>query len=172
MLARHQVDKPNGPQRQWEQKLGFYNFRERRWWFVESYNLVNAAMVRPHVIWMLPDGTRREILAEGGVRIDGVWTFTNVHVLVYSATAGAVPEQREWESLPMPVFSETPEEIRSEIKINKLTSFKAVKKTQLSINEIMEYKRLHPGGTNKDKMLDTKLHGRLAAPWTCLVVVL
>jgi lipopolysaccharide export system permease protein len=172
ILARHQVDKPNGPGRQWEQKLGFYNFRERRWWLVEAYNLVNAAMIRPHVIWMLPDGTRREILAEGGVRIDGVWTFTNVHVLVYSATAGAVPEQMEWDSLPMPVFSETPEEIRSEIKINKLTSFKAVKKTQLSINEIMEYKRLHPGGTNKDMMLDTKLHGRLAAPWTCLVVVL
>ena len=104
--------------------------------------------------------------------VSGMWIFTNVHTLVYSGAAGAVPEQSETEWLPMPVFAETPEQIKSEIKINKLNSFKSVRKAQLSIREIFEYKRLHPGGTNKDAMLDTKLHGRLAAPWTCLVVVL
>jgi lipopolysaccharide export system permease protein len=172
ILARHQPDKPSALQRQWEGKLGFYNSRDRRWWIVEAYNLVTGDMVRPQVTWLLPDGTWREILAERAARVDGVWTFTNAHLLVYAATAGAVPEHSETELLPMPAFTETPEQIRSEIKINKLTSFRAVKKAQLSISEILEYKRLHPGDRSKEAMLDTKLHGRLAAPWTCLVVVL
>ena len=172
ILNRHQTRPASAGQRDWEQKLGFYNPHERRWWFVESYNTVTAEMIRPHVIWLPPDNTRREILAERAACVSGMWIFTNVHVLVYSGEAGAVPEQSEAEWLPMPVFKETPEQIKSEIKINKLNSFKSVRKTQLSIREILEYQRLHPGGTNKDAMLDTKLHGRLAAPWTCLVVVL
>jgi lipopolysaccharide export system permease protein len=172
ILNRHQTRQANAEKRDWEQKVGFYNHQERRWWFVESYNLVTAEMLRPHVIWLPPDGTRREIFAERAEYLDRVWTFTNVHVLVYSGEAGAIPEQSDREFLSMPVFKETPEEIKSEIKINKLNSFKSVRKAQLSVREILDYKRLHPAGTNKDAMLDTKLHGRLAAPWTCLVVVL
>lgn len=172
VLARHNTGRKTAAERQWEARLGFYNFQERRWWFVESYNTVTAEMIRPHVIWLPPDGTRREIMAGGAGRANGTWTFTNVHVLVYSGEAGAVPEQNEMDILPMPVFAETPEQIKSEIKISRLNSFKSVRKAQLSIREILEYKRLHPAGTNKDTMLDTKFHGRLAAPWTCLVVVL
>ena len=72
----------------------------------------------------------------------------------------------------MPVFVETPEQFKSELKINRLNSFKSVRRAQLSVREIWEYKRLHPTDTSKRAMLDTKLHGRLAAPWTCFVVVL
>lgn len=175
ILARHQANRPDSAKRQWESKLGFYNEiskDERRWWFAESFNLLSGEMIRPHVTWLLPDGSRREILAEGCAYVNGVWSFTNVHLVIYSGEAGALPEQVERDFLDMPVFAETPEQIRSEIKINKLNSFKSVRKAQLSFQEILEYKRLHPGGTNKDNMLDTKLHGRLAAPWTCLIVVL
>src|SRR6185503_12358249 len=72
----------------------------------------------------------------------------------------------------MASFRETPEQIRSEIKIGKLNRFKDVRKAQLSIREICEYQRLHPGDHSKAAMLETKLHGRWAAPLTCLVVVL
>lgn len=175
ILARRQAHRPDAARRQWEPKLGFYHETspgDRRWWFAEAYHLPSGEMVRPHVTWMLPDGTRRDILAEGAAYVNGVWTFTNVILVIYSAEAGLVPEQSERDLLDMPVFAETPEQIRSEIKINKLNSFKSVRKAQLSVKEIFEYKRLHPGGTSKDNILDTKLHGRLAAPWTCLVVVL
>jgi lipopolysaccharide export system permease protein len=172
ILTRHQTRRTGPADRDWEQKLGFYNSQENRWWFVESYNLVTAEMARPYIIWVRPDGSRLEILAETGTHSGGVWSFTNVHVFEYSGEPGAVPQQVEREAIAMPVFGETPERIKSEIKINKLNSFKSVRKTQLSIREILEYQRLHPGGTNKDDMLGTKLHGRLAAPWTCLVVVL
>jgi lipopolysaccharide export system permease protein len=155
-----------------EEKLGFYNPAERRWWFIESYDLATADMSHPHVIWIRPDGTRTEILAAGCSYAGGIWIFTNVNLLVYVPGAGGVPQQQEVESLPMPVFKETPEQIRSEIKISRLNNPKAVRKAQLSLREILEYERLHPGDHAKRAMLDTKFHGRLAAAWTCFVVVL
>jgi lipopolysaccharide export system permease protein len=175
ILARHQSRQPDANKRQWESKLGFYNEispNERRWWVADSYNLISGEMIRPNVTWTLPDGSRRDILAERCAYVNGVWCFTNVAIIEYSGEPDALPKQSERDSLDMPVFTETPERIRSEIKINKLGSFKSVRKAQLSIKEIVEYQRLHPGGTNKDRILDTKLHGRLAAPWTCLIVVL
>jgi lipopolysaccharide export system permease protein len=171
ILTRHQPRRLGPANRDWEEKLGFYNSQENRWWFVESYNLATAEMVRPYIVWVRPDGSRLEILAETGTHTGGAWNFTNVYLLEYSEP-GAVPQQIEREAIAMPVFGETPERIKSEIKINKLNSFKSVRKTQLSIREILNYQRLHPGGTNKDNMLETKLHGRFAVPWTCLVVVL
>ena len=176
ILNRHQARRGDTAQKDWESKVGFYHSldgdKDRRWWLVESYNLVTGDMIRPRVIWLPPDGTRREILAESAAYLERVWTFTNVHVMEYSGVAGALPEQIEREFLPMPVFVETPEQFKSQIKINKLNSFKSVRKAQLSIREILEFERLHPGDTGKRTMLDTKLHGRMAAPWTCFVVVL
>jgi len=176
ILNRHQARRGEATQKDWESKAGFYHSqdgdKDRRWWLVESYNLVTGDMIRPRVIWLPPDGTRREILAESAAYLDRVWTFTNVHVLEYSGVAGTLPEQIEREFLSMPVFVETPEQFKSQIKINKLNSFKSVRKAQLSVREILDYERLHPGDTGKHTMLDTKLHGRLAAPWTCFIVVL
>ena len=176
ILNRHQARRGDTARKDWESNAGFYHSqdgdKDRRWWLVESYNLVTGDMVRPHVIWLPPDGTRREIFAERAAYVDRVWTFTNVNVLVYSEVPRALPEQSLKESLLMPVFVETPEQFKSQIKINKLNNFKSVRKAQLSVREILEYKRLHPTDTSKRAMLDTKLHGRLAAPWTCLVVVL
>lgn len=172
IFTRHQPSKASSAQQEWEPKLGFQNFRDRRSWFIENYNIETFEMVRPHVVWARPDGTMMEILAERGYYQNHAWTFTNVTVLEYTSEPGAVPTQTHTAApVSMPLFSETPEQIRSEIKVNKLTSLKSMRKVHLSIEEIMDYKRLHPGDTSKSAMLDTKLHGRLAAPWTCLVVV-
>lgn len=176
ILSRHQP-KPasSSVQRQREEQLGFYrqvSTNESRWWMVDSYSLRSGEMSRPHVVWILPDGSRQDILAESASYIDGRWLFTNVLIMNFPKGSGSVPEPVERETLSMPVFTETPEQIRSEIKINKLNNLKSVRKVQLSIKEILNYKRLHPGDTTKSTILDTKLHGRLAAPWTCFVVVL
>lgn len=176
ILNRHQAKQSDAARKDWESNVGFYHSqdgeKDRRWWLVESYNLVTGDMVRPRVIWLPPDGTRREIFAESAAWAERVWTFTNVNVLEYPALHDEPPTQDKKEFLPMPVFVETPEQFKSQIKINRLNSFKSVRKAQLSVREILEYKRLHPGETHKRAMLDTKLHGRLAAPWTCFVVVL
>lgn len=173
ILNRHQARRNDAARKGWESNTGFYHSqygdKDRRWWLVESYHLVTGDMVRPHVIWLPPDGPRLEIFAESAAYVNRVWTFTNVNVLEYS---GDLPTQDKKELLSMPVFVETPEQFKSQLKINKLNSFKSVRKAQLSVREIWEYERLHPTDTSKRAMLDTKLHGRLAAPWTCFVVVL
>ena len=172
IMARHQGVRPNGAQRDWEPNLGFQNFRDRRAWLIEAYNLTTSEMVRPHLVWARSDGTRMEIIAERAQYLNSVWTFTNVNVFEYSSEPGSVPVHSHTMNVAMPVFTETPEQIRSEIKVNKLSSLRMVRKVQLSVREILEYQRLHPGDNSKANVLDTKLHGRLAAPWTCLVVVL
>lgn len=171
IFTRHQPVKAGAAPRDWEPKLGFQNFRDRRSWFIENYNFVTAEMIRTHIVWARPDGSKMEILAERGHYAGQAWVFTNVTVLEYAAEPGSVPTQSQTPSIAMPVFTETPEQIRSEIKVNKLTDLRSIRKVHLSIQEILDYKRLHPGDDRKSAMLDTKLHGRLAAPWTCLVVV-
>lgn len=169
---RHQASQPSSADRNWEPKLGFQNFKDRRSWLIESYNVETAEMIRPHIIWARPDRTRLQLMAESGGYVDQVWTFTNVNVFDYPADPGGVPVTSHWPTKAMPEFTETPEQIRSEIKFNKLTNFKMVRKVQLSLREILDYKRLHPGDDSKAAIVDTKLHERLATPWTCLVVVL
>jgi lipopolysaccharide export LptBFGC system permease protein LptF len=73
----------------------------------------------------------------------------------------------------MPQFTETPEEIRSEIKLANSVGLGPAKRADIPITEILNYLRLHPNPSRFEGFwLHTKLQGRLAAPFTCLVVVL
>jgi lipopolysaccharide export LptBFGC system permease protein LptF len=171
-----------GPKRpsahNWERKLGFANTRHNRTWLIEAYNTATHVMLRPFVEWKLDTGTLLQIWAERAFYREGNWVFTNVQERTFPAIRGEFPIVSQTNLLVMPEFGETPQEIESAIKINKINSFKEAKRTQLSIREILSYKRLHirddsrPQSMDMIAMLDTKLHGRLAAPWTCLVVVL
>lgn len=176
ILARHQSDqKITSTRRQWEAKLTHYNPLERRWWVVENYHLFTGEMIRPHIVWIPTNSGQVDIFAEHGAWTNGAWTFTGVHRLTYPypARPGAEPVQEQFPVLAMADFQETPEQIRSEIKINRLRSFKYARKTHLSIREILDYQRLHPSGVPAELQatLETKLHGQMASPWTCLVVV-
>jgi lipopolysaccharide export LptBFGC system permease protein LptF len=137
-----------------------------------AYHLPSSSMYRPHVEWTLATGTRYIISSEWAHYRDGHWVFTNVQQQIFPAIKGAFPTLNETNLLSMDEFSESPEEIQSEIKVSKINNLKEVKKAQLSIQEILNYKSLHAEDSTKNAMLDTKLHGRLAAPWTCLVVVI
>lgn len=174
--ARHQTDQKNtSSRRQWEPKLGYYNAAERRGWFVENYHLYTGEMIRPHVVWTPTNASQIDLFAEHASWTNGSWTFRQVHRLTYPfpPKPGVEPTQEELPELVMPQFRESPEQIRSEIKIGRLRSFKLARKTNLSIREILEYDRLHPTGVPVAlrSVLDTKLHGQMAAPWTSLVVV-
>ena len=138
-------------------------------------------MRNPQIEWNLADGRRRTLIASNALRSDGVWFFQGVHELTYPARSSAgsltnpdiVAIQSRTNILAVPEFSETPEQIRSEMKISRLSSIKAAKEAQLSILEILDYLSLHPDTTPQLRaLLDTQLHGRLAAAWTPLVVVL
>ena len=160
--------------KRWVRNVGFTNSRENRTWLIEVYDRQTGTMIRPHVEWTLATGTRCEISAERAGRTNGVWVFLNVKELVYPAIPGAVPLPEQKDVRAIPEFTETPDEIDSEIKISSIrNNLKEIQKTQLSVMEILRYQRFHPDGSGHTyDMLNTKLHARLAAPFTCLVIVL
>jgi lipopolysaccharide export LptBFGC system permease protein LptF len=132
-------------------------------------------MIRPRVEWTLVTGTRREVSAERGFWNGDAWVFTNVQELVYPPVKGALPGPPiETNLLVWSELSETPAEIESEIKIARINSsdLRQIRKAQFSIQEILDYQARNPGKGDMSRVLDTKLHGRMAAPFTCIVVVL
>lgn len=172
-ILTRRLSNPSGvAARQWEHGVGFNNSRDNRRWLIVAYNLMTHEMIEPHVEWILPDGKRREITAERGDYRDGLWAFTNVQERVYPPGRGELPTIYETNLMVMAEFSETPDEIKTEIKVSKISGFRQIKRAQLTIREILDYTKLHREDPTKSALVATKLHGRLAAAWTCLVVVL
>ena len=170
-----QDGKIKGADRNILRNVGFSNTAKNRRWFIESYNLRSHEMVRPRVEWTLVTGTRREVSAERGFWNGEAWVFTNVQELVYPPIKGALPGPPiETNILVWSELSETPAEVESEIKIARINSsdLRQIRKAQFSIKEILDYQARNPGKGDKSRVLDTKLHGRMAAPFTCIVVVL
>jgi len=154
--------------------LGFTNAREGRVWKIGMYNSDTAEMSNPQVFWRQPDGSQLWVTAERAVYTNGFWLFLNARQYRESAQTNTLLEPLvQTNALALPQLTETPEEIKSEIRIGGAISLKRARKADLPIAEIRNYLRLHPNPTASDSAwLNTKLQGRLAAPWTCLVVVL
>jgi lipopolysaccharide export system permease protein len=157
---------------EWKHNLHFRNARAQRSWTIPAYNLDTSEMIRPTVIWELEAGARREIYAERAVFTNEVWAFHDVQETIYEAGED-LPRRVQAESVELPEFTETPGLIKSEIKIASLSSIKAGKRAELSIKDILNYLQLHPDMSSADwALIGTQLHGRLAAPWTALLVVM
>jgi len=125
------------------------------------------------VDWRMTDGSWRGFSADRGVRSNQLWVFFNVRQ--HTELPGSIfPVNRILTNmLAVTEFTETPEQIKSEMKISERLANWQTDKAELPLREILNYLRLHPNPEGQDKArLYTKLHGRLAAPWTCLVVVL
>lgn len=153
-------------------KWGFTNSRAGRVWQMAMYDARTGEMVSPKVFSKQPDGSYVLLSAERGVRTNGTWTFYRATEYKYPAQTNALPVLlRETNVLARPEFSETLEEIQSEIKISSGNTLIKAKRADIPIVAIVNYLRLHPQPAQA-AALYTKLHGRLAAPWTCLVVVL
>jgi lipopolysaccharide export system permease protein len=177
---RHERAPDGAAGKPWRQQLSFHNARDNRYWFIQSYNTDTGEMLAPRVMWILPDGGRREIAAARGWRTNDAWLFVEVQEITYPPAApGGVldpanlPRPSQTNELLLAEFTETPEQIKSEIRFSGMTERQAARRVQLSIEECLNYLRLHPRLNDRDyALLHTQLHGRLAAPWTCLVVVL
>lgn len=156
------------------QNLGFVNTRDSRRWLIGVFNARTAEMTNAQVHWILPDGSRRSFFAARATWWSGMWVFHDVKE--YTDAGGANSEMvpgLQTNMLPMLQFTETPDEIRSEIKISQCQTLENRHRSNLPIAEILRYQSLHPQIKSTDRAwLDTKLHSRLAGPWTCLVVVL
>jgi lipopolysaccharide export LptBFGC system permease protein LptF len=155
--------------------LGFTNSRDNRIWQIGLYDSETGEMMHPQVLWRQEDGSRMWLKAERGRPMeDGGWLFENATQYLEAAGTNTIPQLvLQTNSLAMPQFTETPELVRSEIKVSRRLGVGESKRSDLAISEILNYLRLHPNPSKSDAAwLHTKLQGRLASPWTCLVVVL
>lgn len=173
ILQRHGAGKKAGKERGQVRNLGFVNAREQREWLIGVYIVEAAQMVNPQVIWTLPDGSQRWLKAARADYTDGCWTFLDA--LEYGSNPGSntapVP-LLQTNVLARPQFTETPDQIRSEIKIANRLASSVSREADLPLSDLLDYLHFHPNLKPSDQYwLYTKLHGRLAAPWTCLVVV-
>ncbi|MCS1411310.1 MAG: hypothetical protein M2R45_04509 [Verrucomicrobia subdivision 3 bacterium] len=159
----------------WIRPLLFENHNAGRLWTVDAYNWHTAEMENPRIQWKLSGEVTVRLIAESGGFTNGVWTFRNLKAFHFD------PEKPKSQSLQItnyPVqgikeFTETPQQLRSEMRISRLSNAKLAKESRVSLREIEDYLALHPELPAADKArLDTQYHGRLAWPFTCLVVVL
>ncbi len=172
IMNRHRPIPAGALPREQVRHLCFANARAHRYWEIMVYNTGTAEMQGPLVIWTQPDGSDLWIRAKRAVRMNEVWTFYEVEASKKAAQATETAPYLKTNVMAFPGFSETPEQIKSEIKIASVKDLRNARKSDLSIREIIDYLRLHPDLLRADAYwLYTKLYGRLAAPWTCLVVV-
>ncbi len=154
----------------WEQKVAFNSGLNAQRWFISAFHLETFDLIGVNVLIAPSDQPGMTFSASRGWRETNTWVFTNV-TLNYDAAGAEFGAKLHYDTRAMPEFTETPEQILSEIKIGRLNSARRIQRAQFSVREILNYRRLHPDGTVNDGVLNTKLHGRLATPWTCLVVV-
>lgn len=154
--------------------LSLTNARERRIWQIGSFDLETAEMKQLRVTESQPDNSLSLLIAERGIYTNGGWAFFNVKELRRSAEKGAaLTPGRYTNYLFKAEFTETPDEFRSEVKISAGLTVRKAKRADIPITDLRDYLRLHPQLEPRDAAwIYTKLHGRLAAPWTCFVVVL
>ncbi|MHB1307863.1 MAG: LptF/LptG family permease [Limisphaerales bacterium] len=173
VLARRQAVDARGLGPAWHKNLAFRNERDRRIWNIGAFNRETGEMLSPNFEWELPDGFRHRVAADRAMYRDGVWLFQGAREFVYEPGVSLPPPMWYTNQVSFPEITETPDQIRSEIKFTALSNVRAAKRPVLSLREISNYQRLHPHLPEAERFkLETQFHGRLAEPWTCLIVVL
>ena len=151
----------------------FYIARTHRHWHLGEYDSATATMSNPNVNWTLPDGSWKTLKASRAVRTNGVWIFFDVQLFAQAGPQSPLRPVYSTNLMAMPEFDETPKQILSEIKFSDAHTLRGSRGADIPLTELREYLRNNPDVSGDDgHYFFTKYYGRLAAPWTCLVVVL
>lgn len=131
-------------------------------------------MTSPVIISSLKDGSPVWFYASSAIRTNDTWVFFNAREYRSDPTTNTAPVPTLMEArLARPDLTETPEEIRSEVAINRRASLKRRHHAEIPLTDITTYLSLHPDvPPAMSSWLHTRLHARIAGPWKCLVVVL
>jgi len=165
----------DGENDDWQKLVNFRNASEKRIWNILAFNTATHQLIEPHVGWSLPDGTRKQLIAETGGRTNGSWVFYDLEL--YSYPPGVDFDREAWRPLRtnllvLPELTETPEDIQLQLKFQNMSAVEAAKRTQLSLEEIAYLREQLELNPRDRSLLETQYHARLAQPWTCLVVAL
>jgi lipopolysaccharide export system permease protein len=159
----------------WLGRVDIRNASDQRIWNMAGFNTETDEMIEPHVEWFLKDGTRKQLIAKRGGRTNDNWVFYDVEFFSYEPNLSmdkidARPIRTN--IMVLPELTETPREIKLQLRFQRMNAIEAAKRTQLSLSEI-RYLRKHLELNKRDQaLLETQYQARLAQPWTCLVVVL
>jgi lipopolysaccharide export system permease protein len=153
-------------------KVDFYNEATHRDWNMEHFNLRTSEIQHLTLRSTLPDGGSHTVQADHALYRDGRWLLYNA--VTWDQLPGQLAPTHSGSNAVVTLdLPETPEWLRSEIKFNALRATDAAKGPQLSMREITDYLRLHPQiDADKKARLLTQWQKQLAAPFTCLAVVL
>ena len=153
--------------------LSFSIARSNRLWVMNQYDAKTTTMISPNATWTLPDGSYRGLLAERGIWTNGAWTFSKVQFFAQAGKNGRLAPQFSTNEITMLEFTETPKQILLEIKFSDKNGLLATRNSDIPLAELWPYLEQNPDiKGQKGARLLTKFHGRLAAPWTCFIVVL
>jgi len=152
-------------------KIGFRN--RKHIWQIGEYDAAAKTMVNPNVSWTMPDGSWRALKAERAEWTNRVWVFSNAQIFQQANSQGSWTPLLSTNAAVIPELDETPRQILGDIKLSDTQTLRGSRNADIPFKELRDYLRLHPNLPQADaQALLTKYHGRLAAPWTCLVVVL
>ncbi|XOV69475.1 MAG: LptF/LptG family permease [Verrucomicrobiota bacterium] len=174
LMQRHQEGGANAYDYAWHDQATFRNLRDGRTWIAKRYNTETSEMRGVYVTDNSSDLQQYKIEAKSAIWTNSMWVFHDVNEIYVEPTNDDDGiENRTSKILEKPEYTETPEQFKSELKISMLSSVKMAKQAQLSLSEISHYYALHPEIPKEMRpKLATQYHGRIAWPWTCLVVVL
>jgi lipopolysaccharide export system permease protein len=161
-------------EKRFEKNFGFRNSRDGRSWQALTYDRQTSEMTNLNVTWTLPDGSHRWIIAERALHTNGAWLFVNARLYRDAGNTNTAPVPiLQTNALWMTQFAETPQQINSQLKVARRMSLKNARTADIPLMELIDYLRFNPKLPKADRaVINTKLQGRLAAPWMCLVVVL
>lgn len=175
ILQRRVERKLSPEQKHVVENLDFVNSRvpgEGRKWHIASYNTRTLEMTAPLAQWPSTNGTRLWLSADHAVWTNRMWVFSG-KVREHLEADGKLRPLLFTNSLAMPEFTETPRELESEIAVSEQWGIRSTRRADIPLSEVFNYLRLHPHPERQLRLwLQTKMYGRLAGPWTCLVVVL
>jgi lipopolysaccharide export system permease protein len=138
-------------------------------WIFNSYNSAAHEFTQVEVNWTSANGDKMKLVAERADHPDGGWTFYGAEEF-----RNLVPTGASDTTIVVPELTETPDQIRREVEFPGRMASLSMQPVEISIAEILDYLSVHPADLTPEyrRWLLTQLHGRIAAPWTCLVVVL
>ena len=158
-----------------DKRIDFGPTQKGRIWNIGEYNLGTTEMRDVQVKWNTSDGGVHSLKAASAIRTNATWMFFEAEQTVYFREnfQDSPSEPFRTNVLVVAEFDETPEQIKSEIRVGSLLRTASPKGAQLSIRELLDYLEQHPQlNADHSAILRTQLHARWAWPWTCLVVVL
>jgi len=150
--------------------FNFVTGRGTQAWKLQDYDADARVMILPRIDWTDTNGDEYFIAAKRAEYINGVWTFSGVE----TERRNRVPVALSSNTVAVPELLETPDQIRRERAFPAQSKNLFNQTVQMPIVDILDYLKQHPTDLSPKIRHGwlTQLHGRIASPCTCLVVVL